>query len=59
MKKAELFNLLLGVVSAFYFGWLKGRNDMIIKSEPVEVNIDGRKILIPKNVYDTIKNIIT
>ncbi len=57
MKKSELFNLLLGITSAFYFGWLKGRADVIAKSEPVEVIISGQKFLIPRTVSDVIKNI--
>lgn len=51
-------NLLIGVLSAYYFGWKKGQEDAIKGIKPGEVIIEGKKILIPKDVYDKVLSLI-
>lgn len=58
MNSKNWFNILLVAVSGFYFGYLHGRMETEGAVAPGEIMIEGRKILIPRDVYDTVKALI-
>lgn len=51
-------SVILAALSAFYLGWLKGREETIAGLKPGEINIEGKKILIPSGIYTQISKFI-
>jgi hypothetical protein len=59
LTRENLFAVLLAAVTAYYFGWLSGTKNAIAGVKPGEIVIDGQKYLIPSEVYNQIKGLIT